>query len=234
MPARCFAVLPAAGIGARMGAEIPKQYLEIAGRSLLEYSLEALLSCDAVSALALVLHPQDAHASALPLLRDPRVLSAVGGAERADSVLAGLNALSAVAEDDDWVLVHDAARPCLRAPDVQRLVDVVIGNGEGGILAQRVVDTVKQATDDGLVQATLDRSRLWRAQTPQMFRLGELRDALEAAQAEDLQVTDEASAMELAGHPVQLVEGPASNLKVTVPEDLALAAWYLELEGEQD
>ena len=234
MPGRCFAVLPAAGIGTRMGAEIPKQYLEIEGRSLLEYSLAALLACDAVTAVALVLHPQDAHASALPLLRDPRVLSAVGGAERSDSVLAGLNALSAEAEDDDWVLVHDAARPCLQPQDVQRLVDVVTGNGEGGILARRVVDTVKQATADGLVQATLDRSRLWRAQTPQMFRLGELREALTAAQGEDLPVTDEASAMELAGHPVQLVEGPASNLKVTLPEDLALAAWYLTHQGGQD
>jgi 2-C-methyl-D-erythritol 4-phosphate cytidylyltransferase len=234
VPGRCFAVLPAAGIGARMGVEIPKQYLEIQGRSLLEYSVEALLACDAVSALALVLHPQDAHASTLPLLRDTRVLSAVGGAERSDSVLAGLNALSTVAEEDDWVLVHDAARPCLRAKDVQRLVDVVIGNGEGGILAQRVVDTVKQATPDGLVQATLDRSRLWRAQTPQMFRLGELRGALELARRDDAPVTDEASAMELAGHPVQLVEGPASNLKVTLPEDLALAAWYLAQQEEQD
>ena len=234
MPGRCFAVLPAAGIGTRMGAEIPKQYLEIEGRSLLEYSLAALLACDAVTAVALVLHPQDAHASALPLLRDPRVLSAVGGAERSDSVLAGLNALSAEAEDDDWVLVHDAARPCLQPQDVQRLVDVVTGNGEGGILARRVVDTVKQATADGLVQATLDRSRLWRAQTPQMFRLGELREALTAALGEDLPVTDEASAMEFAGHPVQLVEGPASNLKVTLPEDLGLAAWYLTHQGGQD
>lgn len=233
MPGRCYAVLPAAGVGARMGSEIPKQYLAIEGRSLLEYSLAALLDCDAVVSVVLVLHPQDAHAAALPLLRDPRVLSAVGGSARSDSVLAGLNALSAVAEDEDWVLVHDAARPCLQAADVQRLVDVVTGNGEGGILAQRIVDTVKQATGDGLVQATLDRSRLWRAQTPQMFRLGELRAALAAAQAEDLPVTDEASAMELAGHPVQLVEGPASNLKVTVPEDLALAAWYLTQRGEQ-
>jgi len=234
MGKRCFAVLPAAGIGQRMGADVPKQYLEIHGRSLLEYSLGALLDCDAVACVALVLHPQDAHASALPLLRDPRVISAVGGAERSDSVLAGLNALSVEADDDDWVLVHDAARPCLQADDVQRLVDVVTGNGEGGILAQPIVDTVKQATADGLVKATLDRSRLWRAQTPQMFRLGELREALTAAQAEELPVTDEASAMELAGHPVQLIEGPASNLKVTVPEDLALAAWYLALEGEQE
>jgi 2-C-methyl-D-erythritol 4-phosphate cytidylyltransferase len=143
-------------------------------------------------------------------------------------VQAGLQALSKQAAPDDWVLVHDAARPCLPAQDTQRLITQVTASGTGGILAEPVVDTVKQAGADGLVAATLDRSTLWRAQTPQMFRLGELRRALDQAMQQGLEITDEASAMEMAGYPVQLVVGSSRNLKVTVPADLELAAWYLQ------
>ncbi len=132
------------------------------------------------------------------------------------------------AHSDGDVLVHDAARPCLLSEDVLRLRDAVLARGEGGILAEAIVDTVKLADDHGRVEATLDRKRLWRAQTPQMFRLGELRAALQAAHGAGEEVTDEASAIELAGLPVQLVAGAATNLKVTVPEDLELARWYLD------
>jgi 2-C-methyl-D-erythritol 4-phosphate cytidylyltransferase len=125
------------------------------------------------------------------------------------------------------VLVHDAARPRLPADDLERLIDRVTTSGVGGLLATAIVDTVKQATEAGLVARTLDRTLLWRAQTPQMFRLGELHAALDSARGQGLVITDEASAMELAGHPVQLVPGSARNLKVTLPEDLQLAAWYL-------
>jgi 2-C-methyl-D-erythritol 4-phosphate cytidylyltransferase len=224
---RCHAVLPAAGIGARMGGHTPKQYLQIEGVTLLEYSLRALLSCRQLDTVAVPLHPEDSRAGDIALLGDPRVRCLAGGEQRADSVLSGLQALSAEADDSDWVLVHDAARPCVSTADIERLIDTVTSSACGGILAQPVVDTVKQATGDGRVRATLDRRTLWRAQTPQMFRLGELRDALQRALREGLAVTDEASAMELAGYPVQLVSGSPSNLKVTVPEDLALAAWYL-------
>ena len=227
MTGRCHAVLPAAGIGARMGGNTPKQYLQIAGTTLLEYSLRALLACEQISTVAVALHPEDSHAETIALLGDPRVRRLDGGAERADSVLAGLVALSREADDADWVLVHDAARPCVTRAEIERLIAAVTGAGCGGILAQPVVDTVKQATREGRVSATLDRSTLWRAQTPQMFRLGELRDALQRSLEEGLAITDEASAMELSGYPVQLVPGSSSNLKVTVPEDLALAAWYL-------
>jgi len=150
-----------------------------------------------------------------------------GATHRSGSVLAGLDALAALAAPGDWVLVHDAARPCLRAEDLQQLLSAVMATATGGILAEPIRDTVKQATGDGVVARTLDRATLWRAQTPQMFRLEELRRALRASEAEGWTVTDEAAAMERAGFPVQLVAGSPSNLKVTVPEDLALAEWYL-------
>ena len=230
MSAILHGVIPAAGIGSRMGSECPKQYLCINGSTLLELSVGALLAVPGMRSVTVALHPEDDRALSLPLLRDERVHLVTGGAERADSVLAALHAVKGAV--DDWVLVHDAARPGLQLADVERLVSTVLASGDGGILAQPVVDTVKQADEFGRVVATLDRSQLWRAQTPQMFRLGQLIAALEQA-AEDAQaVTDEASAMEAAGYSVQLVPGSAANLKVTVPADLALAAWYLDLQGD--
>lgn len=223
------AVIPAAGIGSRMGTETPKQYLEVQGKTLLEHSVTTLLATPGIVSLTLALHPHDRFASTLAALTDPRVKTVPGGDERADSVLAALRAVPGA--EGDWVLVHDAARPGLQVADVQRLINAVMANGEGGILAEPVVDTVKQADDEGRVAATLDRSRLWRAQTPQMFRLGALISAISDASHKGSLVTDEASAMEAAGHPVQLVPGSSGNLKVTVPEDLALVAWYMEQRG---
>lgn len=229
MSAKLHGVIPAAGIGARMGAGVPKQYLEINGRSLLEISAQALLQLPRMASLTIALHPQDQRAQQLPLLQDPRVNFAIGGEERADSVLAALLAIAG--DEQDWVLVHDAARPGLPLAVLQGLVEQVESAGQGGILALPLVDTIKRADSEGRVAATLERGQLWRAQTPQMFRLGALIQALRQAAASGQLVTDEASAMELAGQPVQLVPGSAANLKVTVAEDLALASWYLgELE----
>ncbi len=211
-----------------MAADLPKQYIRIAGATLLEYSLGALLRSDQIAGVVVALHPADELAVGLPVFADPRVRRVAGGAQRSDSVLAALAALLAQGEPGDWVLVHDAARPCLQPGDLARLIARVVASGTGGILAEAIVDTVKEATAEGLVLHTLDRSRLWRAQTPQMFRLGELHAALESARAQGLALTDEASAMELAGHPVQLVPGSPRNLKVTLPADLQLAAWYLD------
>lgn len=225
--ARCWGVLPAAGVGARMGGDTPKQYLEVAGTTIVEYSLRALLASEQLSGVVVALHPEDRRASELTVFSDPRVQRVTGGAERSDSVLAALDMLAQRAAPDDWVLVHDAARPCLQVGDIARLIERVTATGTGGILAEPIVDTVKQADEDALVLRTLDRNSLWRAQTPQMFRLGELRGALARAASEGLPLTDEASAMEQAGYPVQLVPGSARNLKITVPADLPLAAWYL-------
>ncbi|MDG2325852.1 MAG: 2-C-methyl-D-erythritol 4-phosphate cytidylyltransferase [Halioglobus sp.] len=230
MSRRLHVVIPAAGIGSRMTADTPKQYLKIAGKTLLEYSVDTLLRTPGITSITVALHPDDNFAADLQILTDPRVSRVAGGDERADSVLAALYAVAG--EQGDWVLVHDAARPGLRIADVQRLIAAVIAKGEGGILAEPVVDTVKLGDAVGRVEKTLDRSALWRAQTPQMFQLGELISALEAASQRGLAVTDEASAMELAGQPVQLVSGSPANLKVTVPEDLELAAWYLSRQGE--
>ena len=224
------AVIPAAGIGTRMGADIPKQYLSIADKTLLEISAQVLLRVPGMVSLTIAVHPEDHRARDLPRLQDTRVNFVPGGTQRADSVLAALDAVDG--DDSDWVLVHDAARPGLQMTDVQALIDRVLDSGEGGILAEPVVDTVKRSDGAGRVELTLDRSHLWRAQTPQMFRLGELISALRQAAEAGSEVTDEASAMELAGHPVQLVPGSPSNLKVTNPEDLALAAWYLVKQGE--
>jgi len=232
--ARCWAVLPAAGTGSRMGGELPKQYLEIAGATLLEHSLRALLCCEQLVGVVVALHPEDSRAAGLPVFQDPRVHSATGAEQRSGSVLAGLDTLMSLAAPRDWVLVHDAARPCLQPEDIRRLIATVMAGDTGGILAEPIVDTVKQASTDSLVLRTLDRATLWRAQTPQMFRLDELHLALAQAQEQGLAATDEAAAMEMAGYPVQLIVGPAGNLKVTVPADLPLAEWYLERCGGRE
>ncbi len=227
----CWAVVPAAGSGRRMGADRPKQYLEINGTPLLEYSLRALLSHSAISGVTVALQPDDVFASGVAALADRRVTRVDGASERSGSVLSALSALSQHAGENDWVLVHDAARPGLPSEDLDRLIDAVVTSGCGGLLAEPVVDTVKRAGGDARVEETVDRSGLWRAQTPQMFRLGELREALSGALDAGVEITDEASAMEWAGLPVQLVKGSPANLKVTVAEDLALAAWYLRAHG---
>lgn len=230
---QCWAVLPAAGIGRRMGSELPKQYFEVAGATILEHSLRAVLRDERVSGVVVALHAQDRWATTIPLMSDLRVRSVRGAQQRSGSVLAALHDLALVAQARDWVLVHDAARPCLGEADLATLIDRVVDSGTGGILAERIVDTVKQSSADDRVQGTLDRSRLWRAQTPQMFRFDELREALVGALEAGHEITDEASAMERAGHPVQLVEATGGNLKVTIPSDLSLAAWYLaQRQGE--
>ncbi|MEE4204071.1 MAG: 2-C-methyl-D-erythritol 4-phosphate cytidylyltransferase [Halieaceae bacterium] len=228
-----WGVIPAAGSGSRMAAEVPKQYLEIAGTTLLEHTVQALLACPDLRGLVVVLDPSDRRADSVASLSDPRVMRVAGGAERADSVLAGLDRLAEIAGADDWVLVHDAARPCLPVAVAKTLIDTVLASNEGAILAQRMTDTVKRVNNDGSIVETLDRNALWRAQTPQMFRLEDLRRALREAIDAGVWVTDEAMVMEAAGFPVRVVEGPASNIKVTVPEDLRLAELFLESRLER-
>ena len=227
-----WGVVPAAGSGQRMASELPKQYLEIAGRPLLDHALRALLGCADVRGVMVALAPDDPHTGKVPSLSDPRVATVAGGAERVDSVLAALRALSGMAAPDDWVLVHDAARPCLTGEDLMALIAAVVERDCGGLLAQPVNDTVKRVDGDRRVMDTVDRRTLWRAQTPQMFRLGDLTDALERMQWQGELVTDESSAMEQAGYEVQVIPGSARNLKVTVPEDLMIAEHYLKANEE--
>lgn len=226
---RIFAVIPAAGTGSRFAAHEVKQYAQLSGFTVLERSAEALLALPALQKLVIAVHAEDTRAAALPRLQHAKVHFVVGGAERADSVLAALMALQNIATENDWVLVHDAARPCLTKKDLQRLVECLAQDTVGGILAVPAIDTLKTVSNH-VIAHTIDRQTIWQAQTPQMFRFGLLLHALQSARKEQLAVTDEASAMEAAGHAVKIVEGARSNIKITYPDDLALAAFYLQQE----
>lgn len=222
-----WAVLPAAGRGTRFGGEVPKQYLEIAGRPLIDHALDALLSHPRVAGAMVALSADDARWPGWTQRHGKPVLRCVGGGERADSVLAALRALPGEVGDDTLVLVHDAARPNLRAEDISRLIDVASAHPDGAILGAPVRDTLKRADTQAHIVSTEPRVALWRAFTPQAFRRGALTAALEAARAEGLVVTDEAMAMERTGAHPALVEGREDNLKVTTKADLALADYLL-------
>ena len=216
------AIVPAAGIGSRMGAECPKQYLSLAGKCILEHTLERLLSHPAIARVIVALAPHDRWFETLAVAADPRVWRVEGGSERAWSVLNGLH----VAQGE-WVLVHDAARPCLTHGDLDRLIATAMAC-DGAILGSRVRDSMKRTDAAGNILATVEREQLWHALTPQMFPTGPLRRALEEGLALGAAITDEASAMERAGFAVRMVEGRADNIKVTRPEDLSLAELYLQ------
>lgn len=212
-----------------MGGAIPKQYLELAGRPLMAHTLEVLLGHPRLRGVMVVVGAGDTWWPTLGLTDVEGLMVTAGGAERCHSVANGLAALAAAgAGERDWVLVHDAARPCLRETDVSRLMDELSDHAVGGLLGLPVRDTMKRADVNGAVRETVSREGLWHALTPQMFRLGPLRAALEAAVAAGGVVTDEAEAMERAGHGPRLVEGSPDNIKVTHPADLTLAALYLE------
>jgi 2-C-methyl-D-erythritol 4-phosphate cytidylyltransferase len=222
-----WVVVPAAGHGSRFGGAIPKQYLSLYGRSVLQHTLEVLLSHAAVSGAVVVLAADDAHWPGWRELHGKPVLTCIGGEARADSVLAGLKALPEAVRERDWVLVHDAARPCLRHDDLQRLIDHGSVHGVGAILAAPVRDTLKRADPRGEIEASEPRDHLWRALTPQMFRRATLERALEAAIASGSGVTDESMAIERIGLKPMLVEGAEDNLKITTAADLAMAEFVL-------
>jgi 2-C-methyl-D-erythritol 4-phosphate cytidylyltransferase len=223
---RLWCIVPAAGSGRRFGADIPKQYLPLAGKAMLECTLERLAACREVGGLMVVLADGDTYWPGLNEVRGKPVRTATGASERSGSVLSGLRALPAEVADDDFVLIHDAARPCISADDVAMLVVRGIPAG-GALLATPLRDTLKRATAERRVASTEPRDSFWRALTPQMFRRGELTDALEAAHVDGIAVTDEAMAMERAGHRPLLVEGAEDNIKVTTSADLALATYLL-------
>ena len=231
---RSWAIVPAAGAGRRMGAAIPKQYLPLADQPVIVHTLNALLADPRLSGVVVAISAGDERwpEVAAQCVTDKPLWVVAGGAERSHSVLNGLEALRERAHVDDWVLVHDAARPCLRPADLDRLFTELADDPLGGLLAVPLADTLKQADATGRVAATVDRSSLWRALTPQMFRLGALHDALREALAQGLRVTDEAAAMEAAGFAPRLIEGRADNVKITRPEDLALAEFYLTRGAE--
>jgi 2-C-methyl-D-erythritol 4-phosphate cytidylyltransferase len=226
---RYWLVMPAAGSGSRFGAATPKQYARLAGRSVIEWSMAVFLEDSRCHGVVVAVAAGDERFAALPASGDPRVCAVEGGAERSDSVRLSLAALDV--HDDEWVLVHDAARPCLSRDDLDALVREVGNDDVGGLLAVPLADTLKRADSAQRVVQTPDRSGLWRALTPQMFRVGTLRRALSEAHAQGRVPTDEAQAIEWLGLAPRLVAGSAQNLKVTGPDDLRLAAALLAGTG---
>jgi len=228
-----WAVIPAAGVGKRMCADRPKQYLPLLGKTVIEHTIQRFARHPAIAGIVVAVSEGDGYWPALDLPAAKPILVAPGGRERCDSVLNALAVLGGTADTDDWVLVHDAARPCLRPADVDRLIDACRDDAVGGILATPVRDTMKREGAAHRIGRTEDREGLWHALTPQMFRLGTLREALERAIHDGAVVTDEASALEHMGKAPRLVEGRGDNIKITRPEDLALAEFFLQQEAAE-
>lgn len=226
-----FGLIPAAGAGERMGLATPKQYLELLGRPMLYHSVKALLADARIATVFVVLAPADHEFKRHPWGEFGERVAPLycGGATRHDSVLNGLVAASSTREPEDWVLVHDAARPCLAQRELRRMLDALAADEVGGILGVPVADTLKRADSAGRIQTTEARELLWQAQTPQMFRHGLLLEALRRT----AQLTDEAGAVEAMGLSPKLVQGSSMNLKVTYPEDLQLAQTILASRGTQ-
>ena len=221
-----WCVVPAAGRGTRVGGDCPKQYLPLAGRPLIQHTLERLAAHPRIAGLLVTLAAADTHWAGLTAVNGKPVFTAIGGAERCDSVLAGLDALPQAVGNDDFVLVHDAARPCVRLADIDRLVTLGT-QGDGGLLGAPLRDTLKRADAAGRSALTEPRDQRWRAFTPQMFRRGQLSAALRDAARRGINVSDEAMAMEQAGFAPLLVEGAEDNIKVTTAADFALAEFLL-------
>ncbi len=226
-----WAVVPAAGIGMRMQRDIPKQYLTLLGRPVIAHTVERLLSFESITGLVISLQTQDTHWDDISILSSKPLIRAPGGVERCDSVH---NALQCLQQsplfniETDWVMVHDAVRPCIRESDICQLIEKVGSNTGGGLLALPVRDTMKrQRSDQPSVHKTIEREGLWHALTPQYFPMKQLKLALENAMLKHHPITDEASAMEQAGYSPILVDGHEDNIKITRPNDLRLAELYL-------
>ncbi len=226
-PLSIVAIVPAAGVGSRMKADRPKQYLLLNGKTILQHTIEQLLSFSMINKVIVAVSDTDPYFEEQAIAQDHRVVRVSGGKERADSVLSALtyvqnNQLS------EWVMVHDAARPCIRHSDIEKLIQEVIPYQFGGLLASPVRDTMKQTNANMTVDTTIDRSTLWHALTPQLFTTELLYQALKTGLEQGSSLTDESSAIELMGYHPKLVHGRADNLKITQPEDLGLAEFYLQ------
>lgn len=228
MSDKIFALMVAAGSGSRFGSSTPKQYLKVAGKTVLEHSIDRL-SLPQITDLTLVLSADDKFAQGLPFAG--KVHFALGGAERFLSVLSGIDAIKQRgAQASDWILIHDAVRPCVSIVDVQRLIETAVHSDDtvaGAILATPVVDTLKFVQNEQ-IQHTINRQSLWQAQTPQMFRLADLEAMFATVLKEGCMITDEASGFELLGRTVKVVAGSKLNLKLTYPEDLAMIELILK------
>ena len=226
-----YLIMPASGKGSRMNMPLPKQYLMLDnGSTVLDQSLATLLSIRQISGCVIAISEDDEHFSMSTFSSHDKILTTtIGGDERFHSVLNALNELVKFARKDDWVLVHDAVRPCIKKKDVERLIKVVDNNPVGGILATSIVDTLKMTKDENIVR-TVNRNNLFHAQTPQMFRIGILKRALEEALLDKVHITDEAEAIERLGYSIKIIPNSKSNIKITHTDDLELANYYLNKE----
>lgn len=222
---RYWVVIPAAGVGERMQANCPKQYLQLQGKTVIEHTITVFAQLPEIEQIVVAVSETDTYWH--DIIKHPKVKTVMGGSARCYSVFNALDYLKTCANDQDWVLTHDAARPCVKPALIQQFMQDLTEHPIGGLLAQPVRDTMKRSNDQGVIVDTVEREHLWHAQTPQMFRLGQLHQALNAAFAQQCEVTDEAQAMELSGHYGQLYPSDGTNIKITHPEDLALAGFYL-------
>ena len=227
-----WAILPAAGLGRRMESSVPKQYLTLAGKPVIQHSIEKLLQVDGLAGLVVALHPEDSQFSKLDIPKE-KIILATGGETRQQSVLNGLQAISEQAEANDWVLVHDAVRPCVLVNDIECLLGSVANHAVGGLLATPQDNTLKIANLAGQVEKTVDRSQYWQALTPQVFRYAVLLEAIGDAVSGKLAITDEASALEAKGYSPLLVNGDRNNIKLTRESDLLLAEAILLKQQEK-
>lgn len=226
-----FAIVPAAGIGTRMQADKPKQYLPLLGKSVLEHTLQQLADYPRIKKVVVIINPNDFYWETLKFSFKDKILLATGGNLRIFSVLNGLLKLQNIAKTGDWILVHDAVRPCIQHADIDKLITNLQDHAVGGLLATPVKDTLKHIDANGMLK-TIDRHNLWQALTPQMFRYGKLLEAIKNAIDQQKMVTDDASALELIGEVPKLIEGRADNIKITYPEDLVLAEKILESRSQ--
>ncbi len=223
-PEKIWALIPAAGIGSRMGSDTPKQYLTIGNQTILEHSLSNFLKHLSIYKVVVVLHPEDKHWPKLSIKDHEKVVTVIGGTERADSVANGLAKIQALGGSNDWVMVHDAARPCLYSLHIDNLIRARESSVDGVILAVPSFDTVKVTNNQQTINKTIPRETIWLAQTPQFFPVTTLADAIALSVEQGVVITDEASAMEAQGYHPALVTGSKRNIKVTEHEDLILAS----------
>ena len=223
-----FLVVPASGTGKRFNSKIPKQYINLDnGLTILDQCLKVILSNEIISGFIVALDKKDTYFKFSKFTKHSKLISTVtGGKERFHSVLNALNSLNDIAKPNDWVLVHDAVRPCIKKEDIAKLIEEVAGDKVGGILANKVVDTVKQKNINGLV-STVDRQKLHLAQTPQLFRFGILKEAIKGVVEQNRHITDESEALECLGYSYRIVDGSSSNIKITTQKDIDLANYFL-------